>query len=181
MPILFASKNLFIGCGLTCAYIIVVWLFNSEREREKADWVECVFVFELICKRLWATIKITNIQYSLSLSPCECLYVFWMHKSVRATTTYKSSNPNHLRSMDRRWTLSVYRSNLIIPLPALHIVGKTGGEKMSSTYTHWFTVPPPHIIAYTSVVVIHLNRFHISFRNACDLRKCSEQHNILWM
>lgn len=29
MPILFASKNLFIGCGWTCAYITDAWLFDS--------------------------------------------------------------------------------------------------------------------------------------------------------
>lgn len=29
MPILFASKNLFIGCGWTCAYITDAWLFES--------------------------------------------------------------------------------------------------------------------------------------------------------
>lgn len=79
MPILFASKNLFIGCGSTCAYITAAWLFNSQ------CW--------LAYKRLMATIKMFKISNILGVyklntfSPCPiqslCLCVHWMHKPMR--------------------------------------------------------------------------------------------------
>lgn len=81
MPILFASKNLFIGCGSTCAYITAAWLFNSQ------CW--------LACKRLMATIKMFKISnilgeynlntFSLCLIPlllCVCVCIECINRCV---------------------------------------------------------------------------------------------------
>lgn len=66
-PILFASKILFIGCGLTCAYITAAWLLSNQ----------CGFTG----KRLEATIKMfkhrifqvcnyTQIQWVVTVCVC---------------------------------------------------------------------------------------------------------------